>query len=90
MAKMKTSEKLLNRLKKDFPNIAELNKEDIFLFSNKSYTRFGACFNWSSNGVNTIHSYYTMADCLKAKSLEIQEHRENGKFYGWLITPCGC
>lgn len=84
---MKTSDKLLNKLRKEFPYIEELNRKDIFLFSNKSHLRFGGCFNWSSNGLKTIHSYYTMTDCLKAKNLILKEDWRNGKFNGWVVSP---
>lgn len=83
---MKTSERLLKKLRKLFPDNAELQRQDLFLFSNKAYVRFAVCYNWSSNGIKPVFSYHTMTDCLKAKSLSIIESYENGCFCGWLVA----
>lgn len=85
---MTTSERLLNKLKATFPNHPALsNQDNLFLVSNKSYVRFGACFNWLSSGYPAIFSYYTMTECLKNGELAIAEHYERNEFQGYLVYP---
>jgi len=65
---MKTSEKLLRRLKQDFPEIAI---EDSARLVRVSGISDGCGFKWSSMGVNKTHyfSYESVSNLLKAKEI---------------------
>lgn len=79
---MKTSEKLIKKLKKQFPaqcgNIKTLYR--VYGLND------GVCFKWTNHGVgeNEVFSYDTMLDCLK-NEIVIERAIFNGKYSGWLI-----
>ena len=80
---MNTSEKLIQKLKKKFPEQCGQIKMLYRCYGLND----GVSFKWCSDGVglNEIYSYDTMKDCLK-NEIAIGRAIFNGEYRGWLIS----
>lgn len=79
---MNTSEKLIQKLKKQFPEQCGQIKTLYRCYGLND----GVAFKWSSWGVGStlVFSYDTMTDCLKHE-IGISRAIFNGEYRGWLI-----
>ena len=77
---MNTSEKLIQKLKKQFPEQCGHIKMLYRCYGLND----GVSFKWASNGIGStvIFSYDTMTDCLK-NEIGISRAIFNGEYRGW-------
>lgn len=82
---MKLSEKLMDKIKKKFPEIITYENQDVPLRSVRGCND-GGCFKWSNDHVGDQHifSYSTMKECLD-NEIYIEHHHRREGCHGWEI-----
>lgn len=79
---MKLSEKLYEKIKKQFPHIPLPKNDQIYRVHG-----LNDCFKWANLGVNEsyIYSYETMKDCLN-NEIEAEYMQPYHNSAGWIIS----
>lgn len=82
---MKLSEKLLKKIKSEFPEIITHENKDVSLIRVRCIND-GVCYKWSNGQVGDLHlfSYCTMKECL-VNEIFIDHHYSFEGNHGWEI-----